>query len=108
MKALQKLFSVFLVFLLVFPASVEFAHIFAGHEHHFCNHNSDSHFHQNNQECSLFHFQHNSYSSPEFVSFQPLAVTYEERKDELHYQFLSTEVSLHFFRRGPPENVFSC
>ena len=104
MKALSRIFAIFLVLLLNFPVSVEFAHIFAGHEHHYCNHYADSHFHQNNQECSLFHFHHNAFSSPEFLSFEPVSPLLHQEENETTYYFLSTRFSFHFLLRGPPAN----
>lgn len=107
MKAIYKAISFLLVALLLFPASVEFAHIFSGHEHHYCNHYSDAHFHQKSQDCSLFQFHQNSFSSPDFISFVPFSDVLQQEKDESNYNFLSTQLQLPFRRRGPPENMLS-
>lgn len=102
MKAIYKFFSFILVGLLLFPSSVELAHVFLGHQHNFCNHYADAHFHEKNQDCSLFHFQQTSFSTPELISFSVFNPLVEKEDKNNNYNFLGTVRDLAFSRRGPP------
>lgn len=99
----KRTISFLLVSLLLFPASVEFAHVFLGHKHEVCNHYSDSHFHEKNQDCSLFHFQKTSFSTPQFLSFSPVQLTVDKDIEVSFYNFLAEAEKPDFSRRGPPE-----
>jgi hypothetical protein len=102
MQVFYKYSVILLIGLLSFPSVVELTHVFAGHEHNFCEHYSDSHFHQKNEVCSLFHFQKNTFSEVEFLSFTPFVTRLVKEKDTNNYRFLSTTREVDLLLRGPP------
>lgn len=103
MKAFAKFGVILLIGLLCFPSSIEFAHIFVGHQHEVCSNHSDTHFHGKNVDCELFSFQKVSFSFPEFSTFNLVNPEIRVPLKVSEYLFLNT-VSLHTFeQRGPPE-----
>jgi hypothetical protein len=88
--------------LLTFPSAVELTHVFVGHQHSFCNHYSDSHFHQDNLDCELFSFQKSAYPSVELFSYTFIHPAIVVQKSSREYHFLSTHQPLPFGQRGPP------
>lgn len=88
--------------ILSFPSVVEFAHVFTGHEHNYCNHYSESHFHQDNLDCELFSFHKTSYPTVELFSYSLLLPEIIVEKNSRNYHFLSTHKPLAFGQRGPP------
>lgn len=95
----------FLSGILAFPSTVELAHIFSGHQHNFCNHYSDSHFHQDNLDCDLFSFHKTSYPSVDLFSYSLFLPDIVVQKNSRVYSFLSTHQHLSFALRGPPAQV---
>lgn len=88
--------------LLAFPSVVEFVHVFTGHQHNYCNHYSDSHFHQDKLDCELFSFHKTSYPSVELFSYSLFLPEIVVQKSSRAYYFLSTHQPLPFALRGPP------
>lgn len=103
MKAFAKYGVFLLIGLLSFPSSVEFAHIFVGHQHEVCNNYSDSHFHGKNVDCDLFFFQKINFSYPEFFTYSLLSPEEITSETEATYLFLNTFKIHAFKQRGPPE-----
>ena len=97
-----KMLSFLLVALLLFPSSVDFTHVFVGHEHEVCTHYSDSHFHEKNQECKLFDFHKNSYSNHKYPSYTLFQPKVEKVYSITTYQYLGFTEEPGFSRRGPP------
>lgn len=91
--------------ILSFPSAVELAHVFTGHEHNYCNHYTESHFHQDNLDCELFSFHKTSYPAVELFSYSLLHPEIIVEKDSRNYHFLSTHKPLSFGQRGPPAQV---
>lgn len=90
---------------LTFPSAVEFAHVFAGHQHNYCDHYSDSHFHQDNVECEIISYHKTYYPSVEFFSYSVFFPETVVEKSNRTYHFLSTYQPLTFSQRGPPVQV---
>lgn len=102
MKLWQKTFLIVFAGLIIFPSAVELAHVFSGHKHDFCNHYAESHIHENDVDCELFHFQKSSFSFPPLFAWKPReleAPLHPVRKEYLH---ISTFQKLHFSLRAPP------
>lgn len=91
--------------ILAFPSAVELAHVFSGHEHNFCNHYSESHFHQDNIDCKLFSFNKTSYPSVELFSYSVFLPEIAVEKNSREYNFLSTPEPLPIGLRGPPAQI---
>ena len=77
MNQLKNIFTPFLarllVFAIVFPSVVQFAHIFQNHEHTFCG-NTETHLHEQKLDCQLDHFQVITYHFiplVEFINYLP-------------------------------------
>ena len=102
MKAFAKFGIILFIGLLCFPSSVEFAHIFVGHEHEVCTNHSDAHLHGKNVDCELFSFQKVRFSYPEFFSYTLISPEITTSEQEALYLFLNT-IEIHAFKqRGPP------
>lgn len=102
MKALTKLGIILFVGLLWFPSTVEFAHIFVGHEHEICKNHSETHLHGKNVDCELFSFQKENFSYPELFKYSLLSPDFNPSEQEAQYLFLNT-ITIHAFKqRGPP------
>lgn len=93
------------VALLLFPATIQTAHIFSGHEHTYCNHYSDSHFHSKTLDCDISHFNQHSFLEAEIANFEIYSPLEEASITNSFYCFLSD------FRldvrslRGPPSQL---
>ena len=105
MKLWQKIFLVVFAGLILFPPAVEFAHVFSGHKHDFCNHYAESHFHEKNMECKLFDFQKNPLSYLPLFSWKPLEPEVPLKVAIREYFYLSSYQNLHFSLRAPPVEV---
>lgn len=106
MKEIQKYGLIFLSALLIFPAIINLAHVFSGHDHHYCNHYSDSHFHKENIDCELFKFQQSPVAHFEIFSFTIFNPEIKTSGFTSLYWFLSEYQKLSFSLRGPPEMVW--
>lgn len=91
--------------LLLVPAAVEFGHIFSDHHHAVCNHYSDSHFHQKNFECDLFHFQKAPLTYSELYEYELWTPPLAGSESRTHYSFLSSYTPTYFSLRAPPAHV---
>ncbi|HET8753045.1 MAG TPA: hypothetical protein VFM59_01710 [Salinimicrobium sp.] len=100
--SVSKFSLICLAFLLLFPSALSSAHYFTGHEHVFCNHYSDSHFHQESVDCQLFKFHRAAYTSTEISDFVIFNPKVERQKSTSFYCFLSEYEKLSFALRGPP------
>ena len=91
--------------ILTFPSAVEFAHIFSGHQHNYCNHYSESHFHQDNLDCELHSFHKTPYPSVDIFSYSFFLPAVVVQIPNREYHFLSTHQPLPYGQRGPPVHV---
>lgn len=105
MKAFAKLGVILFIGLLFFPSSVEFAHIFVGHEHEVCANDSDTHLHEKNVDCELFSFQKVRFSYPDLFNYTLVSPEITTLDPEAPYLFLNT-IEIHAFKqRGPPAST---
>lgn len=108
MKPIFKISLFLYAALLLAPGALKSAHIFADHQHFFCDHSSDSHIHQKSTDCDLFSFQQHSFLA--FELFSPEAIEPER------YFFISSHVYSFVFKyhysnyllRGPPTASAFC
>lgn len=105
MKIIPKYCIFFLTALLIFPAVVNFAHAFAGHEHNICQNEQQTHFHKENPECELFKFQQNPYPEIGDLTFVFIATEAKTSVIISDYPFVNSYKKLSYSLRGPP--VFS-
>ncbi|WP_424493567.1 hypothetical protein [Salinimicrobium sp. GXAS 041] len=105
MKFITKYGLIFLISLLLFPAAVKLAHVFANHEHAYCNHYSESHFHKKTLDCELFKFQQAAFSLGAIFTYKLYEPEYGNTKPVSAYFFLSDHQKLPFSLRGPPRIV---
>lgn len=105
MKPISKYMFSFLAVLLVFPSAVKLAHVFADHEHYYCEQYSDSHFHQSPFDCDLNEFQQVSLNSVEFQDYTIFQPPIERSQPSTTYDFLSEYQKLSFNLRGPPFGI---
>ena len=103
MKALQKYILVLFASLIVFPSAVELAHVFSEHQHNYCNHYADSHFHEKNIDCELFDFQKTPFDYPVLFSYSLINPEVSTLVETGNYHFLSSSRKLSFSLRAPPE-----
>ena len=102
MRVLMKIGLILFTSLLLFPSTVSLGHFFANHEHTYCNHYSDSHFHQENPDCDLFKFQQTSLLGCDFQQFEPYPPAVSTLRTNLFYEFVSDYQKLPYELRGPP------
>ena len=105
MKLWQKMFLIVFAGLIIFPSTVELAHVFSGHKHDFCNHYAESHFHEKNIDCELFHFQKKSFSYTLLYTWTPQELEILLHPLQREYLHISTYQKLHFSLRAPPAGV---
>ena len=91
-----------MVSLLLFPSAVKLAHFFSSHEHTYCNHYTESHFHEKNLDCDLFKFHQAPFSSLALPSYELYEPEAQNSKPVSAYHFLSDYQKLPFSLRGPP------
>lgn len=104
-KAVSQYAVILLALLLVFPSTVKLAHLFAEHEHVYCNHYADSHFHQEVVDCDLFKFQQTPLALFGINNCEAFSPERQNSKPVSFYQFLSDYQKLPFELRGPPSLV---
>ena len=102
MKPILKISLFLYVALLLTPGALKSAHIFADHQHFFCDHSADSHFHQKNVECDLFSVHQHIFPGLDLFSYK-LIVPEEfaftpSYFNSIIYDRACTTISL----RGPP------
>lgn len=107
MKAFQKHILFLFAGLIIFPSAVDFAHVFTGHQHDFCNHYADSHFHEKNLDCELFDFQKTPLAYPGLYSYTLLNPEVNTEVKEKNYTLLSNNRKLSFSLRAPPAKVLA-
>ena len=105
MKPVFKILVVIFAGLVLFPSAVDFAHVFLGHQHSYCNHYSDSHFHQKDLDCDIFKLQQSSYPAVEFATFDPFPPEIKVEKDHIIYYFLSKGTRINLSLRAPPSEL---
>lgn len=91
--------------LLLFPSAVKLAHVFANHQHTYCNHYSESHFHQKNLDCQLSSFHQAPFSFPGFINYKVYEPEIQNSGFDHIYFFLSEYQKLPFSLRGPPTHA---
>lgn len=100
-----KVLTTMLVFTLLIPASVNFAHVFEHHEHEFCQGGDTTHIHEVDLDCEFQKFQINTNFILSDLTFQPPQIQESEKAIESQYHYLSKYQNLHFSLRGPPALV---
>lgn len=103
MKPILKISLVFFIALLLTPGALKSAHIFAGHQHFFCDHSTESHIHQKNAECDLLSLHQQLFPGLDLFTFEfPVLEEYcytpryfQSFIFDRHYSNISV--------RGPPE-----
>lgn len=105
MKSFQKYILLLFAGLIVFPSAVEFAHVFTGHQHDYCNHYADSHFHEKNIDCELFDFQKTPFDYPNLFSYHLFNPEVQTDVEIRNYNFLSNSRKFSFSLRAPPSQV---
>lgn len=105
MKAIKHFALILFASLLLFPSAVKLAHFFANHQHIYCDHYTDSHFHQKALDCDLFQFQQTPLLSLDLFSFEPFREEITNTGFLPIYCFLSEYQKLPFALRGPPAAV---
>ncbi|RZN81388.1 MAG: hypothetical protein EVB11_10470 [Winogradskyella sp.] len=95
-----------LVFAVLMPTLVKFAHGFQNHEHEVCYDASSSHFHELDIDCDFCKFKLNTQYSHEF-EYPPTTLTTElsVKKINSQYNFISDYQQLQFSLRGPPSLI---
>ena len=106
-KAVTQYAIILLASLLVFPSTVRFAHLFSEHEHVYCDHYAESHFHQEILDCDLFKFQQTPLALFRIINYEAFSSEKHNSKPVFFYQFLSDYQKLPFELRGPPSPLFS-
>lgn len=102
MNPISKLGLLFYAALLLAPGALKSAHIFAEHQHVFCDHSSEDHIHQDSLECNLFSFQQHSFPT---LDSKPLEFFTPEAESEVYsfnYIFLFDQPCDSIYLRGPP------
>ncbi|MFD2518655.1 hypothetical protein [Salinimicrobium flavum] len=102
MKAIYKTGLILFIGLLMFPSALDLAHVFSGHKHTICNHYAESHFHQENVDCDLFHFQKTPLPYSELFTYSLLIPEVRAEKSEAIYVFPGSCKKLPYTLRGPP------
>lgn len=102
MRAIKQISLIFLTNLLLFPSAVKLEHFFSNHQHVYCDHNADSHLHQETLNCDLFKFQQTPIASLGLPNFEFLQEETESRQPVSAYHFLSEYQKSPFGLRGPP------
>lgn len=105
MKAIKHIALILFASLLLFPSAVKLAHSFTNHQHVYCDHFSDSHFHEKALDCDLFQFQQTPLVSLNLFSFEPYQEEIKNSGSVSAYHFLSDYQKLPFTLRGPPSGI---
>lgn len=102
MKPIQKISLILYVALLLAPGVLRSAHIFADHQHEFCDHSADEHLHQENTECDLFNFQQHIFPGLELLNFEIVLPEIHHSTSSYAGSFIIDQHCLNITLRGPP------
>ena len=102
MRPIHKIGLLFFAALLLMPGALWSAHIFADHQHVYCDHASDEHIHQKTLDCDIFNLQQHSFLAVDPVHFEPFVPEWEFNPASPAYHFLIGHFSGSTFLRGPP------
>lgn len=102
MRPILKISLFLYVALLLAPGALQSAHIFANHQHVFCDHSADSHIHQSGVDCELFNFQQHS-----FLDLQLTSLSFPDPEEFFFTPVQETSLLpnrhiLNLSLRGPP------
>ncbi|AUC83645.1 hypothetical protein CW733_03880 [Lacinutrix sp. Bg11-31] len=94
-----------LLFAVVLPSVVKFAHIFENHKHEVCTNPSDSHFHEVEVDCEFYKFKLNTVFAFEAIPSEVIIVENNHKITKSQYHFISDFQRLPFSLRGPPQLI---
>ena len=104
-KVFQKIGFVFLTALLLMPGALVSAHIFADHQHVYCDHHSEEHLHQKVVDCDIFNLQQHGFLGVDLLQFEPFVPEEQFSPVNSEYHFLIGHFSASTSLRGPPMEV---
>ena len=90
------------VALLLLPGLLKTAHIFASHQHIFCDHYAENHIHQASVDCDIFHFQQSTFPSAELFALNLFVPEDCFSSPIAFYPERATRFSDKVSTRGPP------
>ncbi len=98
----KKIISVFFIFVLIAPLSIQILHVLENHEHTVCTSKIEKHVHKKDFDCKIELIRQNHYfiTNNSFQLNINTSITTTIRS--LQYNFLKTHYQLSFSLRGPP------
>ena len=102
MRPIQKIGQLLFVALLLMPGALRSAHIFADHQHIYCDHASKEHLHQKIVDCDIFHLQQYGFLAVDLLPFEPFGLEEKFKPANSAYTFLIGHYSASTSLRGPP------
>ncbi|WP_143032093.1 hypothetical protein [Tenacibaculum sp. MAR_2009_124] len=88
MLTLKKHITLFCLVVLLIPSVLQSLHAFHDHTHIVCSSIDEHHFHEQQVDCSLWHFQkevfsYNYFKEPTFITYTPILFNTEQVKSVL-------------------------
>lgn len=102
MKPILKISLFIYVALLLAPGVLRSAHIFADHQHVFCDHSSEEHIHQTNTDCDVFHLQQHSFPGLELFIYEFIVPQVHNSTSGYASGFIIDQHCSNISLRGPP------
>lgn len=102
MRPIQKIGLWFFAALLLVPGILRSAHIFADHQHFYCDHSSEQHLHKEVVDCDIFLLQQPGFVGEELFQFRVLEFQTFLEPVASAYHFLIAHYSGSTSLRGPP------
>jgi len=102
MRAIQKIGLLLFVALLLMPGALRSAHIFADHQHIYCDHHSQEHLHQKIVDCDIFNLQQHGFLAVDLLNFEAFVLEEKFNPVSSEYHFLIGHYSASTSLRGPP------
>ncbi|WP_299162437.1 hypothetical protein [uncultured Tenacibaculum sp.] len=102
MFRLKKHIALLSLLVLLLPSVIQIAHSFENHEHTICSSIDDHHFHEQELDCSLFHYQLQVFSYSTASNYAVIPQHFYKKEYTFLPQVVSVVYSDKRTSRGPP------
>ncbi len=102
MYSFKKHIAFLSLLVLLIPSVIQIAHAFENHEHSVCTSINDHHFHEQELDCSLLHYQLQVFSYTVASNYAVIPVHFYKKEYNEQPQVISVVYSDKKSTRGPP------
>lgn len=102
MHSFKKHIALFSLLVLLIPSVIQLAHTLENHEHTVCTSTNEHHFHEQELDCSLLHYQHQVFSYTTASNYEVIPQHFYKTAYNEQPQVITVVYSDKKSTRGPP------